>query len=182
LETKRIVITGGPGSGKTVLVKHLENEGYPVMHEISRDVILEAQRDGIEQLFLENPILFSQKLLEGRLKQFHESKNCAAPLLFFDRGMPDVTAYMDFVEVHYPKKFSETCFEHRYNEIFVLPPWETIYHQDNERYESFEQAEKIFHFLKMSYENYGYKTHEVPVGPIEERAQFIISTIKLLGY
>src|SRR5690606_39672572 len=116
--------------GKTALVKYLENEGYPVMHEISRQVILEAQQDGIEQLFLENPILFSQKLLEGRLKQFHESKNCAAPLLFFDRGMPDVTAYMDFVEVHYPKKFSETSLVLRYKEIFFLQYCHAIYHHD----------------------------------------------------
>ncbi len=181
LETNRIVITGGPGSGKTALITYLEKEGYPVMHEISRDVILEAQKEGIEQLFLENPILFSEKLLEGRLKQFHEGKNCAAPILFYDRGMPDVTAYMDFVDTHYPEKFSETCLENRYNKIFVLPPWEDIYEQDNERYESFEQAEKIFHFLKIGYENYNYKVHEVPVCSIKERAQFIISTIKSMG-
>ncbi len=178
MNTKRIVITGGPGSGKTALITCLEKEGYAVMHEISRDVILEAQKEGIEQLFLENPILFSEKLLEGRLKQFHEGKNCAAPILFYDRGMPDVTAYMDFVDTHYPVNFSETCLEHKYDEIFVLPPWEAIYEQDNERYESFEQAEKIFHFLKNGYENYGYKIHEVPVGTIKERVQFIITTIK----
>jgi predicted ATPase len=93
--------------------------------------------------------------------------------------MPDVTAYMDFVNTHYPENFSETCLEHKYDEVFVLPPWEEIYKQDNERYESFEQAEKIFHFLKNGYENYGYKIYEVPVGTIKERAQSIISTIKL---
>ncbi len=178
METKKIVITGGPGSGKTALIKHLEKEGYPVMHEISRQVILEAQKSGIEQLFLENPILFSEKLLEGRLKQFHEGKNCDAPVLFYDRGMPDVTAYMDFVNTRYPENFSETCSKHRYTKIFVLPPWEEIYEQDNERYESFEQAEKIFHFLKMGYENYAYKIHEVPVGSIEDRVDFILSKLK----
>ena len=178
MDTKRIVITGGPGSGKTALINYLEKEGYPVMHEISRDVILEAQKEGIEQLFLENPILFSEKLLEGRLKQFHEGKNCAAPVLFYDREMPDVTAYMDFVATHYPENFCETCNEYRYDEIFVLPPWEEIYEQDNERYESFEQAEKIFHFLKNGYQNYGYKIHEVPVGTIKDRVENILNHLK----
>lgn len=177
MDTRRIVITGGPGSGKTALIKYLEKEGHPVMHEISRDVILEAQKEGIEQLFLENAILFSEKLLEGRLKQFHEGKECAAPILFYDRGMPDVTAYMDFVDTHYPQNFIDTCNAHRYNEIFVLPPWEKIYEQDNERYESFEQAEKIFHYLKTGYENYGYIIHEVPVGTIKERAKYILTNI-----
>lgn len=92
--------------------------------------------------------------------------------------MPDVTAYMDFVKIHYPQNFSETCLAYKYNKIFVLPPWEEIYEQDNERYESFEQAEKLYDFLKKSYENYGYKTFEVPVGSIKYRAEFIIGKIK----
>ena len=177
LEIKRIVITGGPGSGKTALINYLEKEGYQVMHEISRDVILQAQKEGIEQLFLENPILFSEKLLEGRLKQFHEGKNCASPVLFYDRGMPDVTAYMDFVDTHYPVNFSETCEKFKYDAVFVLPPWEEIYQQDNERYESYDQAEKIFHFLKNGYEKFGYKIIEVPVGPIKDRVDFILKNL-----
>ena len=148
------------------------------MHEISRTVIMEAQKQGIEQLFLENPILFSEKLLEGRLQQFHEATSCAAPILFYDRGLPDVTAYMDFVGTHYPANFPQTCLSHQYDGIYVLPPWEKIYEQDNERYESFEQAEKIFHFLKKSYENYHYKPVEVPIGPIKERVAYILHHLK----
>lgn len=178
MKTERIVITGGPGSGKTALIKYLEDQGHQVMHEISRQVILEAQKEGIEQLFLENPILFSKKLLEGRLKQFMEGENCQAETLFYDRGMPDVTAYMDFVDTPCPNTFSETCLTYKYDKIFVLPPWEEIYEQDNERYESFEQAEELYSFLKNSYENYGYKTYEVPEGSIKERANFIISKVK----
>ncbi len=178
MKTERIVITGGPGSGKTALIKYLEDQGHKVMHEISREIILAAQRDGIEQLFLDNPILFSEKLMEGRLKQYHEGENCNTKTLFYDRGMPDVTAYMDFVNTRYPKKFSETCFTYKYDKIFVLPPWEEIYEQDNERYESFEQAEKLFDFLKRGYENYGYKTFEVPVGSIKDRVEFIIAKVK----
>ncbi len=178
METKRIVITGGPGSGKTALISYLEKEGYAVMHEISREVTLEAQKQGIEQLFLENPLLFSEKLLEGRLKQFQEARNCAAPVLFYDRGIPDVTAYMDFLQTHYPKNFSDFCWAHRYDAVFVLPPWAEIYEKDNERYESFDEAEKIFEYLKNGYRNYGYAIYEVPLGTVKERAQYIIKTVK----
>ncbi len=178
MKTRRIIITGGPGSGKTVLIKYLEKEGYPVKHEISRDVILEAQKQGISQLFLEDPILFSEKLLEGRLKQFHEGSDCKAPILFYDRGMPDVTAYMDFVETQYPDNFFKTCNEHRYNEIFILPPWEEIYQQDNERYESYEQAVKIFQYLINGYKKYGYTIHQVPLGTIKERVDYILNHLK----
>lgn len=180
MKTKRIVITGGPGSGKTVLINQLENEGHPVIHEISRQVTLEAQKQGIDQLFIDKPILFSEKLLEGRLKQFHEAEACKSPFLFYDRGMPDVTAYMDFVASDYPKEFSETCHNHRYDIIFVLPPWESIYKQDNERYESFEQAEKIFSYLKNSYQGYNYTVCEVPVGTIKDRLDFILDKLNIL--
>ena len=180
MDTKRIVITGGPGSGKTALIKYLEKEGYSVMHEISRDVILQAQKEGVEQLFLEDSMLFSEKLMQGRMEQFKAGEQCKDPILFYDRGMPDVTAYLDFVGDECPLDFAEKCRRHRYDSIFVLPPWEEIYEQDNERYESYEQAEKIFHFLKSGYENYGYLIHEVPVGAVKQRVEYILKTIKNL--
>ena len=178
MKTKRIVITGGPGSGKTALIKFLELQGQVVLHEISRDIILEAQRQGIDQLFLENPILFSEKLLEGRMDQFKMANDSDWSQIFYDRGLPDVTAYMDFMDIHYPKNFTEVCREHRYDLVFVLPPWEDIYEKDNERYESFEQAVELFHSLKNSYENFGYSPYEVSVGSIEERVKYILDTLK----
>ncbi len=178
MKTKRIVISGGPGSGKTSLVSHLEQQGYTCMHEISRDVTKEAQKEGIEQLFLEDPLLFSKKLLEGRLKQFQNASLFHdMPFLFYDRGMPDVTAYMDYIRSHYPAKFSEICMNNRYDIIFLLPPWKEIYKQDNERYESFDEAEKIYHYLFQGYQKYGYSVQEVPVGSITERSEYILSNL-----
>ena len=40
---KKIVITGGPGSGKTSLIDFLEENGYQCQNEISRQVTLEAK-------------------------------------------------------------------------------------------------------------------------------------------
>jgi predicted ATPase len=178
VKTKRIVISGGPGSGKTTLVSHLEQLGHVCMHEISRDVIKEAQQEGIEQLFLENPILFSQKLLQGRLEQFKEGASYQIPFLFYDRGMPDVTAYMDYIHSHYPDNFYKTCMTNRYDSIFLLPPWEEIYEQDNERYESFDEAEKIYNYLVQGYRKYGYHIIEVPIGNVPNRIEYILSHLR----
>jgi predicted ATPase len=171
--TQKIVITGGPGTGKTTLIDHFDTKGYEVMEEVSRDVILEARKEGIEQLFLVKPLLFSEKLLHSRLAQFKSTFKEEAFVLF-DRGMPDVTAYMDYLGTTYPSHFDETCQNHRYDLIFLLPPWEAIYTQDNERYESFEQAELIYQCLLDGYQKYGYDVIEVPVGTIAERCQYII--------
>ena len=177
--SKKIVITGGPSSGKTTLISYLENKGYQCIHEISRDIIIEAQKQGIEQLFLTDPLLFSQKLLEGRLKQFNDTRNLDKTFLFFDRGLPDVTAYMDFTASEYPEIFTETCKNNRYDLVFLLPPWKEIYQQDNERYETFEEAEKIHHFLLKAYKNYGYNVIEIPFGDLEFRMQFIVNNLEL---
>jgi len=177
LEARRIVITGGPSSGKTTLLNHLETLGHPCLHEISREVIKEAQERGIEQLFLTNPILFSELLLEGRLAQFRQATAQREPVLFYDRGLPDVTAYLDYVGTHYPDQFAETCRNHRYDTVFLLPPWPEIYTQDNERYESFEQAQKIHSFLYDAYLGYGYTVHEVPRGPVDTRVTHILDTL-----
>ncbi len=175
---KRIAIIGGPGTGKSTLIHSLEAEGYSCMHEISRNVILEAQKNGIEQLFLTDPILFSQKLLEGRLQQFKKAEIYNTNYLFYDRGLPDVPIYMDYLGTAYPNHFSETCQENKYDSVFLLPPWEQIYQQDNERYETFEIATKLYTFLKEGYEDFGYSTIEVPIGKVEDRKKFILETLQ----
>jgi predicted ATPase len=168
------VITGGPGSGKTTLVNELEAKGFACLHEISRQITLEAQQQGIDQLFLEDPLLFSRKLLEGRLDQFKEAESREEEILFYDRGMPDVTAYMDYLGTNYPDDFRETCSKYKYDSIFVLPPWPEIYEQDNERYESYEEAEKIFKHLVQGYSKYDYNVHEVPIGDVTSRIEYIL--------
>ena len=171
------MITGGPGTGKTTLIKKLEKKGYTCLHEVSREVIKKAQQEGIEQLFLTNPLLFSQRLLDGRLHQFEEVKSYQENHLFYDRGLPDVTAYMDYASQTYPEYFTKACSENRYDMVFLLPPWKKIYKQDNERYESFTEAEKIHDALLKGYENYNYDVQLVPVGTVEKRITFILENL-----
>lgn len=177
---KKIVITGGPGSGKTVLINHIQNLGFQCKHEISRTITIEAQKNGIEQLFIEDPLLFSNKLLEGRLRQFHESKQVSETHLFYDRGLPDIIAYLDYTNADYPNHFNKTCNMNRYDSIFLLPPWKDIYTQDNERYESFKEAEKIYRYLKSGYRKYGYEIDEVPSGSLEFRANYIFKKLMIV--
>ena len=173
----RIIITGGPGSGKTSLISFLSENGFQCQHEISREVILEAQKEGIDQLFLTDPILFSKKLLKERLKQFNDIHHFEKTAIFYDRGLPDITAYMDYTGVNYPDEFKNFCQNNRYDSIFLLPPWKDIYIQDNERYESFAEAEKIHHFLLKAYKNYGYKVIEVPFDTLTNRMKFIKTSL-----
>ena len=174
MKTRKIVITGGPGTGKTSLIKALEDHGYHCLHEISRQVTLDAQKKGFEQLFLSEPLLFSEMLLEGRINQHREAGEYNSEVVFIDRGVPDVVAYMDYFGNEYPSLFTEACQDYRYDAVFLLPSWKEIYKSDNERYESYEQAVSIHDHLEETYKRSGYEPIEVPKVPVEERFSFIL--------
>ncbi|WP_330442019.1 ATP-binding protein [Flavobacterium sp. C4GT6] len=174
MEKEIVVIIGGPGSGKTSLINELAKRGYTCYPEISRQVTLEARRQGIEQLFLEKPLLFSELLLEGRKKQYAEAQQETVPIVFLDRGIPDVLAYMHYIGDAYPAFFDEACKNHRYTKIFFLPPWEEIYTPDEERYENFEQSKLIADHLAETYTTYGYNLIEVPKETLDNRILFIL--------
>ncbi len=176
----KIVITGGPGTGKTSLINELKKRGYTCLDEVSREVILEARKEGIDQLFLTKPLLFSERLLEGRKNQFTQAENESANAIFFDRGIPDVLAYMEYANENYPNHFTKACDNHKYDHVFVLAPWEAIFSSDNERYENFEQAEKIHSHLISTYKNCGYNLIDVPFDTIENRVNFLLKTLGLL--
>ncbi len=177
MSTKKIVITGSPGTGKTSIIKSLEEQGFVCFPEISREVTLKARRKGIEQLFLTDALVFSEQLLAGRIEQYIEANNSLEEMIFLDRGIPDVIAYMHYIGKPYPKLFTEACKKYVYDTVFLLPPWETIYTSDEERYENFEQATAIHNHLSNTYKKYGYKVIETPIGTISDRAKFILNTL-----
>ena len=176
---KKVVIAGGPGTGKTSIINELRKRGFLSYDEISRQITLQARKDGIEQLFLTEPLLFSEKLLEGRTQQFKDAENETEHIVFLDRGIPDVIAYMDYIGDTYPNLFIEACEVHKYDYIFILAPWQEIFISDSERYENFEEAIEIHHHLLQSYIRFGYQLTDVPFGSVESRADFILESLNL---
>ena len=114
MDKKIILFIGGPGTGKTSLINALQEKGYICYPEISRSVTLEAQKKGIDQLFLTEPLLFSELLLDGRISQYHSALKENSEYVFIDRGIPDVLAYMHFIGDTYPQKFIDACNNYKY--------------------------------------------------------------------
>ena len=177
MQKQIVVIIGGPGTGKSTIIEALTKKGHCCYPEISREVTLNAKKEGIDQLFLEDPLLFSKLLLEGRIKQHQNALEEPHEIVFLDRGIPDVLAYMHYIGDDFPSYFDEACKTHLYSKIFILPPWEEIYLSDEERYENFEQANLIYHFLKDTYESYGYELIEVPKNTLDNRILFILDNL-----
>ena len=184
MEKNKIVITGAPGTGKTLLVKTLEAKGYYCFPEVIRDMTAAAKKGTTAKpiatnplVFVDDPMEFNKALLEGRKTHFQTALRLKEPLCFFDRGMPDVLAYMDYFGQSYPEEFIKACEEHRYSHIFILPPWEDIFISDNERMESFQQALDLHEHLMETYELFGYRINILPKTTVSERVSILLETI-----
>ena len=173
--TQRIVIIGGPSTGKTSVINELQKRDCICFEEVSRQVTIEARKQGIDQLFLSQPLLFSEKLLEARKQQFIQADKHQGKSVFFDRGLPDVPAYMNYVKKPYPEYFTQVCENYKYDKTFILKPWKAIHKTDSERYESFEQLLQIHKHLTETYQLFGYSLIEVPFDTVTARTDFIIN-------
>jgi len=177
LKQQKLVITGGPGTGKSTIIDQLVGMKFTCMPEISRNITKEAQKSGIDQLFLSKPLLFSQLLLQGRIQQYQDADRHKSEYVFFDRGIPDIHGYMDYLGTDYPQEYHEKSIEFRYSHVFMMPPWKKIYKTDNERYESFDQSQVIFKHLIGAYNEMGYQIITVPEGSIDQRVDFILNSL-----
>ena len=171
---KRYIITGGSGSGKSSIIKELQAKGYACYPEISRTLIKEQQACGGELLPWKNMEGFAVECFNRMHKQLmnqHESP------VFFDRGIPDIIAYLKSRDL--PVRFDYAGYASYYNsQVFICPPWQEIFVNDQQRPESFEQSKRIHQLLQKIYRNLNFKVIEVPRLSVNERANFILSYIK----
>ena len=186
MKPKKIVITGGPATGKTAIIDNLITKGYNCFEEVIRKLTAEAQGSGDITEAHSNPIAlvsdseaFNTTLINLRIDDFKAADQLEVDISFFDRGMPDVLAYMSYFNQKISTEFIDICNNYKYDCVFLLPPWKAIFTDDEERFETFEQAIDIYHQLKDTYQQFGYSVIEVPFGTIEERSNYIIKQLNL---
>ena len=72
--------------------------GYYCYDEISRELILKYKKKYNKNIFFENPLEFSNILWEKREEQYKNSMiQKKYDKVFFDRGLLDVTSYLEFI-------------------------------------------------------------------------------------
>lgn len=171
-----IIITGGPGFGKTSVANGLKEKGYQVGDEFARDLIEEQERIGGDLLPWKNMKSFQQTVLEHRVK-FYESVG-ENEIAFADRAIPDQLAFARYRGFQEPKLLLEKSLEYQYyRSVFITPAWEEIYKKDQIRQETFEEACLIHDYICETYLDLGYHLVELPKVSVDERVQFIINNI-----
>ncbi|MGW9127890.1 AAA family ATPase [Paenibacillus chitinolyticus] len=97
----------------------------------------------------------------------------------FDRGVPDVIGYLRLEGLDVPANIQRAGELFRYNKrVFIAPPWPDIYRNDAERKQDLKTACRTFETMAAVYTELGYELVELPRCSIEDRAEYIRSSIR----
>jgi predicted ATPase len=177
-----IVITGGPGSGKSTLIQALAREGYATApEEAGRAIIRDQAAIGGTALPWADARLFAELMLSWEMRSHREA--CARArgkaAVFFDRGVPDVIGYLKVTGLTVPPHMDAAARTIRYHrQVFIAPPWPAIYGQDAERKQTLEEARLTYEAMVETYSAYGYELIELPKVSVEERVRFVLDRMR----
>ncbi|MFN3917464.1 MAG: AAA family ATPase [Flavobacteriales bacterium] len=167
-----IIITGGPGTGKTSVVRELKRRGYLCFEEKAREVIKEELLAGTNHVPWQDLASFSEKVFHKIVCDLKRSRLNEPN--FFDRGIPDILAYLKNANLPIADfYYDEIKKGHYHQEVFITPPWPGIYATDNERRESFEGCIALHHSLIDVYRELGFTVVELPLVSIDKRIEII---------
>ena len=173
------VITGGPGSGKTSLIEALRSGGYACLGEAGRAIIEDQMAIDGRALPWRDPLLFAELMLSMDMRSYRLAEQSVVPV-FFDRGIPDVLAYLRLMNIPVPEHMHNAARTSSYNRnVFIAPPWREIFHQDLERKQDFDEAIRTYDALVKTYTSYNYNLVEIPRTSVEERLRLILHNVDI---
>lgn len=169
----RIVLTGGPGAGKTSVIEILSKKGFNIIPEPARTLIDFYKLNSPELLpaiSKENRNKFQSAIEEKTINDYINNQNG-----FFDRSILDEIGYRTRYNIEISNNLNIAAKKYRYDQVFIFPFWEEIYKNDDVRHESSEEAKIICKFLHTTYVNYGYSPIIVPKMDVKSRVEFILN-------
>ena len=175
-KNKRIVLAGGPSTGKTSVLNELKKLGFVCYDEAARDILSDYSSKGSS--FKLDPIKISREILSKRDNDYNDALriSCKNDIIFYDRGVHEITAYLRFINQS-NDYWEELLKNYKYDVVFIFPSWKEIYTKDDNRIEEYEEAMKISPFIYQIYDESSILSVEVPNLSVKERVKFIINNI-----
>ena len=172
-QTNWHIITGAPCSGKTTVIKEIEQRGIRVIHEVARACIDRQLDKGLPLDQIKADMLqFERQILQAKIR-IEDSLTKTEPV-FFDRGVPDSIAYynLEGLDPAEPLKYSR---RNRYRRIFFFERFE--FFKDQVRSEDEMMAARLNDLLLAAYGKIGYDITMVPVMPVKDRVDLVLENI-----
>lgn len=178
-----IIITGGPGVGKTSLLNAVQQPAISIVPEVARDIIREQIEINGDTLPWRNTVQYTNLMLSRSIESYQNTLNIAqqesGKLFLFDRGIPDTICYATMTKHPDLEKMKTTARNYPYNKkIFLLPPWKAIYETDSERKQNWQEVMDTHIAMIQTYEELGYEIIQLPIGTLEKRKQWLLEAIK----
>jgi len=173
---KKYIVTGGPCTGKTSLLKELTKRGYTTLDESARQIIesesfLHSQNKTYEPILPWTDLLGFQKLVITN--QINNELNVSSKnLVFLDRSLIDGIAYSRLSGLSIDDFVNPLIETADYTQVFFLDRL-NFYINDASRTESKEEAIKVHNKLYETYNETNLEIIQVPNIGIEQRADFI---------
>jgi predicted ATPase len=166
------VLTGGPGVGKTTVLRRLATLGELTVEENARAVIRDEAAAGGAGVPWRDNDRFVALTTERDLADF-DARAAETRRVFFDRGLMDMYGANGAIP---SPALVEAIRTRRYNPtVFVFPPWREIYTTDAERKQNWAEAEATFERVMQTMPALGYRPLVVPIGTAEDRAAFVVA-------
>jgi predicted ATPase len=172
-----IVVTGGPGAGKTTLISALAARGFATMPEAGRAVIKAQGAAGGKGLPWADRALFAELMLAADIESHRLAHEREGPVIF-DRGIPDIAGYLALCGLPVPERLDRAMRQCRYaRKVLLAPPWRAIFGQDAERRQDFDEAQRTCRMVAAAYAGQGYELLELPRVSVEARVAFVIAQL-----
>jgi predicted ATPase len=180
--TQKYILTGGPGSGKSSIIRALEMQGEYTIDEAAEDYIRYRQAQGIAEPWKEGD--FQEKILDlqvqrearTRGKEVTSLYNPVPPRVFIDRGIHDGLAYAQPRTETY-RKIEEEARKRQYEKIFLIENLGQT-ERTGVRREDQEQALELERKLEQIYESFGFKSIKIPAAPLQERVDTLLRNLE----
>lgn len=177
MQTNWHVITGGPGTGKTVLINMLREHGYQTVPEAATEIIDEglAQSKTIPQIRGDEHE-WQYNILQRVLQKQAATK--PDQLTFFDRGAHDGLAHLQYYQLTPRAEWNDIKNSMPYKTVFLLEPLEDVAKEYN-RVEDIEFTRKITSMMRNAYRQAGIEPIIIPAVSPEERLARILLYLNL---
>jgi predicted ATPase len=170
-----IIITGGPGSGKSTLIAALAEAGYDTAPEAGRALIQQQVRIGGDAHL--DPARFAELSLAWDLRSYDWARTRTGPI-FFDHALPGMPAHYSMLGQSVPAHVEAAVAACLYRQtVFVAPAWREIYRNDRERRQTWREALAVHRAVRETYPRYGYTLVELPRDTVQARVEFVLCNL-----
>lgn len=174
-----IVLTGGPGGGKTSLIEALADEGFRTAPESGRAVIREELARGGSALPWSDRAAFADAMA-ALDEAAYAAARAQGGVTIFDRGLPDVLGYLALCGLPAPDDLHQAALRLRYTSpVFLAPFWPDIYTGDAERRQDAAEAAETARVMRWTYQGLGYEVTDLPLAPVPKRVRFLRERLSL---